>query len=90
MSPAAALQAPADLRPANRRAELGRERTKGDTALLAGNILKDNLEHLDIGPAHTRALLDRAGFDPRVTAPLIASMQSYGGSATAEGTLAHA
>jgi fatty aldehyde decarbonylase len=129
-----------------------------DTSLLAGNILKDELEHLDIGLARIRALLekdpdgvheslkwahhrvmpelfsmvstschflcdrlnidcgslslgelktdidairvealdayietlDRAGFDPRVTAPLIASMQAYGGPAALDGALAHA
>ena len=128
-----------------------------DTSLLAGNILADELEHLDIGLARIRKLLandpdgvhqslkwahhrvmpelfsmvstschslcdrlnidcgslslgelktdidairvealdtymetlDKAGFDPRVTAPLIESMQSYGGIGVAVGALAH-
>ncbi len=34
--------------------------------------------------------LDRAGFDPVVTAPLIESMQSYGGMPAADRALAHA
>lgn len=129
-----------------------------DTAILAGNILKDELEHLDIGLdrirklleqdpegtneslkwAHHRVMpelfsmvstschflcdrlnldcsalslgelktdidairvealdayietLDKAGFDARVTAPLIESMQSYEGMPGAHGALAQA
>jgi fatty aldehyde decarbonylase len=129
-----------------------------DTAALAGKILEDELEHLDIGLSRIRALiasdpegaheslkwahhrvmpelfgmvstschflcdrlnidcgalslgdlktdidairvealdtyietLDKAGFDVVVTAPLIESMQSYGGMGSATGALAHA
>ena len=129
-----------------------------DTSALAGNILKDELEHLEIGVARIRKLLDadpdgvheslkwahhrvmpelfsmvstschslcdrlnidcgslslgelrtdieairvealdayietldKAGFDPHVTAPLIASMQTYGGAGNAGVALAAA